>query len=180
MNKKLKLEELNRFSVEEFKASEKIPVALVLDNIRSLHNIGSIFRTADAFAIAHVFLCGITATPPHREINKTALGATDSVDWSYFYSTVELISQLKKEGWVICSIEQAQNSTSMLNFSLSSEKKYCFILGNEVEGISQEAINISDYIIELEQFGTKHSLNVSVCAGIILWEARKKLTSSCN
>ena len=165
---------MNRLSVEEFKNSQKIPVALVLDNIRSLHNIGSIFRSADCFAIAHVFLCGITATPPHREINKTALGATDSVDWSYFESTEELIKHLKNEGWIICSVEQAQNSTSLLNFSLSPEKKYCFILGNEVDGVSQDVINISNYIIELEQFGTKHSLNVSVCAGIILWEARKK------
>jgi 23S rRNA (guanosine2251-2'-O)-methyltransferase len=174
MNKKLKLEELNRLSVEEFKNSEKIPVALVLDNIRSLHNIGSIFRSADCFAIAHVFLCGITATPPHREINKTALGATDSVDWSYFESTEELIKHLKNEEWIVCSVEQTQNSTSLLNFSLSPEKKYCFILGNEVDGVSQDVINISDYVIELRQFGTKHSLNVSVCAGIILWEARKK------
>jgi 23S rRNA (guanosine2251-2'-O)-methyltransferase len=180
MNKKLKLDELNRLTVEEFKETEKIPVALVLDNIRSLHNIGSIFRSADCFAIAHVFLCGITATPPHREINKTALGATDSVDWSYFESTEDLIKQLKTDGWLICSVEQAQNSVSMLNLSLNRQKKYCFILGNEVDGVNQEVINLSDYIIELEQFGTKHSINVSVCAGIILWEARKKLTLPCN
>jgi 23S rRNA (guanosine2251-2'-O)-methyltransferase len=178
MNKKLKLEELNRLSVEEFKAAKKIPVAVVLDNIRSLHNIGSIFRTADAFAVAHVFLCGITATPPHREINKTALGATESVDWSYFESTEDLIKMLIEDNWTVFSVEQTLNSVPLQKINSPLDiKKYCFVFGNEVDGVQQNVVNLSHKTVELEQFGTKHSLNVSVCAGIVLWEIQKKFNS---
>lgn len=176
MNKKLKLDELNRLSVEEFKKSDKIPIVVVLDNIRSLHNIGSIFRTADAFAIEQVILCGITAQPPHREITKTALGATESVSWKYFEKTIDVIQELKKLGYYVISVEQTENSLSLEKISLSKQQKCVLIFGNEVNGVEQEAINQSDITIELAQFGTKHSLNVSVCAGIVLWELKKFYT----
>lgn len=168
--RKLKLEELGRISVEEFKASDKIPVVVVLDNIRSMHNIGSVFRTSDAFRIEKIYLCGITARPPHKEIRKTALGATESVNWEYVEDTIELISKLKKENYRMIAVEQTENSKSLVDFELKVDEKYAVIFGNEVDGVQQEVVNLSDYCIEIPQEGTKHSLNVSVCAGIVLWE----------
>lgn len=169
MNRKLKLTELKRASVEEYKTQQKLPVIIVLDNIRSLNNIGSFFRTVDAFAMEKIYLCGITATPPHRDIQKTALGATESVDWEYFESTTLLIEQLKKEGYTIYSIEQTENSISLESFKPNNEK-IVVIFGNEVNGVEQSVIDHSDECIEIPQFGTKHSLNVSVSGGIILWQ----------
>ncbi len=168
--RKLKLEELGRISVEEFKEADKIPVVVVLDNIRSMYNIGSVFRTSDAFLIEKIYLCGITATPPHKEIRKTALGATESVDWVYVKEISELIGDLKNEGFKILSIEQTDGSKNLSEFELNSNEKYAVVFGNEVEGVQQEVINQSDFCIEIPQGGTKHSLNVSVCAGILLWE----------
>jgi 23S rRNA (guanosine2251-2'-O)-methyltransferase len=168
--KKLKLEELGRISVEEFKEIEKIPVVIVMDNIRSAHNIGSVFRTADAFLMEKIYLCGITATPPNKEIRKTALGATESVDWEYIDDIHTLISRLKEENYKVLSIEQVEGSSDMTEFEISKDQKYAIILGNEVEGVQQSVINMSDGCLELPQDGTKHSLNVSVCAGIVLWE----------
>jgi tRNA G18 (ribose-2'-O)-methylase SpoU len=176
MNKKLKLEELNRVSVEEFKKSDKTPIVVVLDNIRSLHNIGSIFRTADAFAIEQIFLCGITAQPPHREITKTALGATESVSWKYFEKTVDAVQELKNLGYYIISVEQTKNSQALEKIYFEKQQKCALIFGNEVEGVDQEVVNQSDLTLELTQFGTKHSLNVSVCVGIVLWELKKFYT----
>lgn len=173
--KKLKLEELGRISVEEFKEAEKIPVVVILDNVRSMHNIGSVFRTSDAFLIQKIYLCGITATPPHKEIRKTALGATESVDWEYMEDIHQLISQLKAENFQIISIEQVQGSKSLSEFPIEPGEKYALILGNEVEGVQQSVIDKSDACIEIPQGGTKHSLNVSVCAGIVLWEFYNEL-----
>jgi tRNA G18 (ribose-2'-O)-methylase SpoU len=173
--KKLKLEELNRISVEEFKESEKIPVVVVLDNIRSMHNIGSVFRTADAFRIEKIYLCGITASPPHKEIRKTALGATESVDWEYEKEIQELISKLKNENFKLLGIEQTEGSQNFSEFEFKPNEKYALIFGNEVDGVQQEVINQCDFCLEIPQAGTKHSLNVSVCAGIVLWETYKKL-----
>lgn len=174
MNKKLKLWELDRVTEEEFKEQEKFPIIVILDNIRSLNNIGSFFRTSDAFNIEKIYLCGITATPPHRDIQKTALGATESIDWEHRISTIELIQELQAENITICSIEQAEKTTLLQDIPLLSHEKYALIFGNEVDGVDQEVINKSDYIIEIPQFGTKHSLNVSVCAGVVLWEFAKK------
>lgn len=168
--RKLKLEELGRISVEEFKETEKIPVIVVLDNIRSMHNIGSVFRTSDAFLVEKVYLCGITATPPNKEIRKTALGATESVDWEYVKEINELIPKLKSEEFKIISIEQTEGSKSLSEFALNPKEKYAVIFGNEVDGVQQSVINQSDFCLEIPQGGTKHSLNVSVCAGIVLWE----------
>lgn len=173
--RKLKLEELGRISVEEFKEAEKIPVVVILDNIRSMYNIGSVFRTADAFLIKKIYLCGITGTPPHKEIRKTALGATESVDWEYVKDISELMVRLKEEGWEIFSIEQTEGSKNLSEVELNSNEKYAIIFGNEVEGVQQEVINLSDVCVEIPQAGTKHSLNVSVCAGIVLWEMFNKL-----
>ncbi len=168
--RKLKLEELGRISVDEFKESDKIPVVVILDNIRSMHNIGSVFRTADAFLIEKIYLCGITATPPHKEIRKTALGATESVDWEYVEDCCELVQKLKSDGFTILAIEQTEGSVSLSKFELNPNEKYAVVFGNEVEGVQQSVINLSDSCIEIPQGGTKHSLNVSVCAGIVLWE----------
>ena len=176
--RKLKLEELGRISVEEFKETEKIPVVVILDNIRSMYNIGSVFRTADAFLIEKIYLCGITATPPHKEIRKTALGATESVEWEYVKEISELIQDLKKQNYQVLSIEQTEGSKDLSEIELNSNDKFAVIFGNEVEGVQQEVINQSDRSIEIPQGGTKHSLNVSVCAGIILWEMFKKLKAS--
>lgn len=170
MMRKLKLEELGRVSVEEFKEVGKIPVVVVLDNIRSMHNIGAVFRTSDAFLVEKIYLCGITATPPNKEIRKTALGATESVDWEYVAEIHELISQLKNENYMILSVEQTEGSLSLLDFEIKPNAKYALILGNEVDGVQQIVINESDFCVEIPQDGTKHSLNVSVCAGIVLWE----------
>ncbi|PKP19683.1 MAG: RNA methyltransferase [Bacteroidetes bacterium HGW-Bacteroidetes-21] len=173
--KKLSMEDLNRLSVQDFKKAEKIPVMVLLDDIRSQHNIGSVFRTSDAFRISHIFLCGITATPPSREIQKSALGATESVDWSYHESALNLINELKENGYKIVSVEQAENSIVPDKFSASETERIVLVFGNEVKGVQQEIINRSDYCIEIPQFGTKHSFNVSVTAGIVLWEVFKKM-----
>ncbi len=171
--RKLKLDELDRLSVEEFKTSLKIPVVVVLDNIRSAMNVGSIFRTADAFAIEKIIICGISATPPHREITKTAIGATESVSWEYKSSIEETVTLLKNIGYTIMGIEQTDSSV-LLGESLIHFDKIAVIFGNEVEGISDVIIHQLDLCIEVPQFGTKHSLNVSVCAGIVLWELMQK------
>ena len=170
MNRKLKLWELERPSVEEYKSSDRFPIILILDNIRSLNNIGTFFRTADAFNVEQIILCGITACPPHREIQKTALGATESVEWSSKENILEVVSDLKKQGVKICSIEQAENTLLLQDMKVSPNERYAIIMGNEVDGVQQEVINRSDYVIEIPQFGTKHSLNVSVCAGVVLWD----------
>ena len=168
-NKKLKLSELGRISEAEFKKADKAPVVVVLDNIRSMHNVGSFFRTADAFRLEKIMLCGVTAKPPHRDIEKTALGATNTVAWEYFKDTSEALQSLKTEGKIICSIEQTQNSISLPEFEVEKDKSYALIFGNEVKGVQQSVINESDFCIEIPQFGTKHSLNVSVCGGVVLW-----------
>lgn len=174
MNRKLKLWELNRVSESEFKDQTKFPLIIVLDNIRSLNNIGSFFRTSDAFNIEKIYLCGITAQPPHRDINKTALGATESVVWEHVDSTVDLVHSLKKEGYSICSIEQAQLTVPLNKIGNLKDLKFALVFGNEVDGVDQKVIDLSDNIIEIPQFGTKHSLNVSVCAGVVMWEFAKR------
>jgi 23S rRNA (guanosine2251-2'-O)-methyltransferase len=175
MGKKLANEELGRISIDEFKDSEKTKIVLVLDNIRSLNNVGSAFRTADAFLLEGVYLCGVTGTPPHPEIHKTALGATDSVKWEKQDSTLNCINQLIKEGYVICAIEQTQNSVFLNDLKVDSTKKYALVFGNEVYGVEQNVIDNTDIVIEIPQFGSKHSLNVSVSIGIICWEFIKQL-----
>lgn len=174
MNKKLKLWELDRLSVEEFKQVEKLPITVVLDDIRSLNNVGAFFRTADSFKVERIILCGITPQPPHREIQKTALGATESVEWKYAENVDEVILELKKEDYVICSIEQAEDTLSLENVCELPNAHYALVFGNEVNGVSQNVIDMSDHVVEIPQFGTKHSLNVSVCAGIVMWEFAKK------
>lgn len=173
--RKLKLEELNRISVKEFHEAEKIPLVVVLDNIRSQNNIGSVFRTSDAFLVEEIILCGITATPPNTEIHKTALGAEDSVNWRYFEDTIVALENLKARDYTIFSIEQTENSLSLETLQLDKNKKYAVILGHEVHGVKQEVVNASDGCIEIPQFGTKHSLNVSVTAGIVILDFFKQL-----
>ena len=173
--KKLKLDELGRMDVAAFKAASKTPIIIVLDNIRSMNNIGSVFRSADAFAVEAIYLCGITAQPPHREIEKTALGATDSVQWKYFENTIAAIEDLKAKDYHICAIEQVANSVSLAQLTIDKELKYALIFGNEVMGVDQQAINRSDTCIEIPQFGTKHSFNIAVTAGIVLWECYRQL-----
>ena len=168
--KKLSLDELGRMSVEELRQAPKIPVVIVLDNVRSQHNIGSIFRTADAFRIEAIYLCGITATPPNREMQKTALGATESVSWKYSESTLLAVKELKRSGYYICSIEQTDGSLVLDQFQLPDSPGVAVIFGNEVNGIDQAVVDISDCCIEIPQFGTKHSLNVAVSAGIVIWD----------
>lgn len=172
--KKLKLEELGRISVSEFKEVEKLPLCIVLDNVRSLHNVGSAFRTADAFRMEKIFLTGITGTPPHREIHKTALGSTESVAWEYVEKTETIISQLKESGYKIIAVEQTTESVSLQDFKIQTAEKYAFVFGNEVDGVSEEAIALADGAIEIPQSGTKHSLNISVCLGIVMWEVAKQ------
>ena len=172
--RKLKNSELNRLDVDTFKKTKKIPVIVVLDNIRSLNNIGSVFRTADAFLIKAIYLCGITARPPHKDIHKTALGATESVDWQYYNTTLEAIKELKKNNTCIVSIEQVENAIPLHRFEVNPQQNYALIFGNEVKGVQQQIVNQSDYCIEIPQFGTKHSLNISVSTGIVLWEFVKK------
>lgn len=172
---KLKLEELNRVDVETFKNIKKIPLIVVLDNIRSMHNVGATFRTADAFLIEKIVLCGITPQPPHREIHKAALGATESVNWSYESDINVAITDLKRQGFEIIGIEQTSESKIITDFKINRTKKYVVILGNEVEGITDEALPNINYFIEIPQLGTKHSLNVSVCGGIVMWEFSKAL-----
>ena len=168
--RKLQNEELNRISTEAFKKAPKLPVVILLDHVRSQNNVGSVFRTSDAFRIEKIFLCGITSTPENREVHKTALGAEDAVDWEYVKDTTEAVDRLKKEGYRIFAIEQAENTTSLENFSLSPGQKYALIFGNEVKGVQQEVIDLSDGCIEIPQFGTKHSFNISVTVGIVLWQ----------
>lgn len=173
--RKLKITELNRISVEEFKEADKLPLVIVLDNIRSLHNIGSVFRTSDAFRIECVYLCGITAVPPHSEMHKTALGAEFTVDWKYVNNTVEAIDNLKSAGYMVYSVEQTEGSIMLDELTLDKNGKYAVVMGNEVKGVRQEVINRSYACIEIPQYGTKHSLNVSVAAGIVIWDLFKKL-----
>ena len=168
--RKLKLDELNRASVEDFDKVKKFPVVMVLDNVRSMHNIGSIFRTADGFAVEKLYLCGITACPPHREIEKTALGATQSVKWAYCLTPQLAAEQLRGEGYTIIAVEQAEGSVMLNEFQPIQNKKYALIFGNEVNGVSDEVMNIVDACIEIPQFGTKHSFNIVVSAGIVLWD----------
>ncbi len=173
--RKLKLDELNRVSVTEFKKQDKLPVAVVLDNVRSMHNIGSIFRTSDGFSVQQICLCGITAQPPHREIEKTALGATQSVNWAYFDTPLQAIEQLRADGYLIIAIEQAENSIMLNEFAPKPGEKYALIFGNEVNGVSDEVMEKIDVCIEIPQFGTKHSFNVVVSAGIVLWDFFAKM-----
>lgn len=175
--KKLKNSELNRIDVKSFKSIKKTPLIVVLDNIRSLNNIGSIFRTCDAFLVSKIYLCGITAKPPNRKINKTALGSTDSVEWDYFKSTIKLIEKLKSEGVKIWSIEQVERAQK-LNYieKIDSKLKHAIVFGNEVKGVDQKIIDISENTIEIDQYGTKHSLNVSVAAGIVIWKFYNSLS----
>ena len=175
MKRKLKNEELDRLEVSEFKKAEKTPIIIILDNIRSLNNIGSVFRTSDAFLIEKIYLCGITAQPPHNEIRKTALGSTETVDWEYAKNTIEIVEKLKIEGVKVCSIEQAENATMLNDFIPLPNTKYAFVFGNEVKGVTQDVVNTSDVVIEIPQYGTKHSLNISVSCGVVVWDVYSKL-----
>ena len=172
--RKLRNNELGRISVSTFKKTTKTPIIVVLDNIRSLNNVGAVFRTSDAFLIEKIYLCGITATPPHREIHKTALGATESVDWEYKENTLALVNELKGQGVVVAAIEQAENSVMLDEFSLDATKKIAIVLGNEVKGVQQEVVSTADYCVEIPQKGTKHSLNISVSCGVVLWDLYQK------
>lgn len=173
--KKLSVIELDRVSKEEFKTIDKTPLVVVLDNIRSLNNVGSVFRSSDAFKLEKIYLCGVTATPPNAEIHKTALGAEDSMEWEYEEDTKAVVAKLKQEGYKIFAVEQVQNSIMLDRVELDKTNKYVLILGNEVKGVQQEVVDICDFAVEIPQFGTKHSLNVSVAAGIVIWEFFKKL-----
>ncbi len=173
--RKLRNEELDRLGVDGFKAAEKTPLIIILDNIRSLNNIGSVFRTADAFLIEKIYLCGITATPPHKDIRKTALGATDSVSWEYRKDTLELVEELKISGFKVVSIEQAENATQLHQFDVENKVKYALVFGNEVKGVSQEVVSASNQVLEIPQYGTKHSLNISVSVGIVIWDLWSKI-----
>jgi tRNA G18 (ribose-2'-O)-methylase SpoU len=173
--RKLANAELNRISADEFKKTDKTPIIVVLDNVRSLNNIGSIFRTADAFRLEAIYLCGICATPPHKEIHKTALGAEDTVHWEYFTETQIAVEKLKKERYVLVAVEQTEKSTMLEEYPIDDQKKYALLFGNEVKGVEQQIINQCDESLEIPQFGTKHSFNVSVSAGIVLWEWYRKM-----
>lgn len=173
--RKLKNSELDRLSVAGFKAAKKTPIIIILDNIRSLNNIGSVFRTSDAFLIEKVYLCGITAKPPHKDIHKTALGSTDTVNWEHVENTLDLVETLKTDGVIICSIEQAENAGKLNDFIPEKDSKYALVFGNEVKGVLQEVVSASDKVIEIPQFGTKHSLNISVSCGVVVWDIFSKL-----
>ena len=173
--RKLKNNELGRITVNEFKAVDKTPIIVVLDNIRSLNNIGSVFRTSDAFLIEKIYLCGICAIPPNKDIHKTALGATESVAWEYVEDTLALIKKLKAENVKVLAIEQAENSTKLDTFFPKKDEKYAIVMGNEVKGVQQEVVNASDFCIEIPQLGTKHSLNISVSTGVVLWDLFQKM-----
>ena len=176
--RKLENSELERKSVEDFKQSDKTPIILILDDIRSLHNIGSVFRTADAFLIEKIYLCGITATPPNKEIHKTALGATETVTWEHHKNVLEVIENLKSEDVLVYAIEQVENAIFLNNFQPDNSKKHALVFGNEVYGVSQEAVKLCDGTIEIPQLGTKHSLNISVSAGIVVWDLFQKMNKS--
>ncbi len=173
--KKLSMEELERLSVQEYKAIEKSPLVLVLDNVRSLNNVGSAFRTGDAFRVEKIFLCGITGTPPHRDIQKTALGATESVTWEYVNHTTLAVEKLKEEGYTICALEQVDRSIMLNEFEAKADGKYALIFGNEVFGVEDEVLQTCDYVLEIPQMGTKHSLNISVTLGIAVWDFMVKM-----
>lgn len=176
--RKLRTIEMRRLTIDEFKQSEKLPLTVVLDDVRSLHNVGAVFRTCDAFRVERVCLCGITATPPNAEIHKTALGGEDSVDWTYHSTAAEAVRSLHDAGYVVASVEQAEGSAMLDRLTLDPSRRYAVVLGNEVKGVSQEVVDLSDMCIEIPQFGTKHSLNVSVAGGIIIWEFAKLLMNS--
>ncbi|MET2986255.1 RNA methyltransferase [Aureibaculum conchae] len=173
--RKLKNSELDRLNTDEFKSAKKTPLIVILDNIRSLNNIGSVFRTSDAFLIEKIYLCGITAQPPHKDIHKTALGATETVDWGYMEDTLTLVEKLKTENIEIASIEQTENSIELQNFKPAKGKKLAVIFGNEVKGVQQNVVSASNYCIEIPQYGTKHSLNISVSCGVVLWDLFNKI-----
>jgi len=173
--RKLKNSELNRKSIGQYRESDKSPFVVVLDNVRSNSNVGSVFRTADAFLVEKIFLCGITGTPPHKEIRKTALGATESVEWIYYKTTYEAIQNLKEQGYVITGVEQADRSVSLNDFKVTSGSRYALVFGHEVNGVDQKIIDLCDYVVEIPQFGTKHSFNIAVSAGIVLWELNRKI-----
>lgn len=175
--RKLRTIEMQRLSVDEFHEARKLPLIVVLDDVRSLHNVGSVFRSADAFRVEAVYLCGITATPPHPEIHKTALGGEDSVAWRYFPTATEAVESLHNDGFFVYSIEQVEGSTKLQNLHLDTDRRYAVVLGNEVKGVHQEVVDMSDGCLEIPQFGTKHSLNVSVTAGMVIWEVAKKFLS---
>lgn len=172
---KLKITEMNRLNVEEFKQAEKLPLVVILDDVRSLHNVGSVFRSSDAFLVQSIYLCGITATPPQPDIHKTALGAEDTVSWKYFKNTLDAVKELQAEGYIVYATEQVEESIKLQDLQLDTTKKYAIIMGNEVKGVKQEVVDYSDGCIEIPQFGTKHSLNVSVTAGIVIWEFARQL-----
>jgi tRNA G18 (ribose-2'-O)-methylase SpoU len=173
--KKLSMDELGRKSVDEFRTAEKSPIVVVLDNVRSMHNVGSVFRSADAFLIHGIYLCGYTPRPPHRDIHKTALGATETVDWEYEAEILPLLARLKEDGYTLCAVEQAEGSTALGDLELRSGQKIALIFGNEVDGVQDEVLEQCDLCVEIPQSGMKHSLNISVAAGIVLWEATNKL-----
>jgi tRNA G18 (ribose-2'-O)-methylase SpoU len=175
--RKLKNSELNRLSVEEFKESEKTPLIVILDNIRSLNNIGSVFRTCDAFLTEKIYLCGITAQPPHKDIHKTALGSTETVAWEYVKDTLKLVKSLQAQGVKVIAIEQAERATMLNDFTPQPQTTYAIVFGNEVKGVQQEVVNASDVVIEIPQFGTKHSLNISVSCGVVVWDLFCKIKS---
>ena len=172
--RKLRTIEMQRLSIDEFHEAKKLPLTVVLDDVRSLYNVGSVFRSSDAFRVEAVYLCGITATPPHPEIHKTALGGEDSVAWRYFNTATEAVQSLHDEGVTVYSIEQVEGSTKLQNLHLDTDKRYAVVLGNEVKGVHQEVVDMSDGCLEIPQFGTKHSLNVSVTAGMVIWEVAKQ------
>lgn len=178
--RKLENNELERLSVDAFKTTKKTPLIIVLDNIRSLNNIGSVFRTGDAFLIEKIYLCGITATPPHKDIHKTALGSTETVAWEYVENTMDVIEKLKSENVVIASVEQAENAVMLNNFTPQQHTTYALVFGNEVKGVSQEVVSASDVILEIPQFGTKHSLNISVSCGVVVWDVFCKIMKYSN
>jgi tRNA G18 (ribose-2'-O)-methylase SpoU len=173
--RKIKNSDLNRLSLDSFKAADKSPLIIILDNVRSLNNVGSIFRTADAFRVKHIYLCGITATPPHKDIQKTALGSTDSVDWSYVENTQSIVKKLQSEKVKVIAIEQAENSTELQSFVPQKKTTYALVFGHEVKGVSQDVVNGCNGIIEIPQYGTKHSLNVAVSSGVVLWDLFSKI-----
>ena len=175
--RKLKLTELGRDNVDDYQMKSKIPVVIVLDNIRSALNVGSVFRSSDAYLIEKIYLCGITAKPPHKEITKTAIGATESVNWEYSDSTIAVVQSLKDKGYKVLGVEQTDKSHMLQDYPISKSKRYALVFGNEVNGVSDEVLPLLDHAIELPQFGTKHSLNISVCAGIVIWEFWRRLIS---